>query len=67
MRKDGNIEETGSSQSMEELVCLAKELQTCASCSKNILIIRIDPFLFATYFLILVLKEVDLPWREYMQ
>lgn len=26
MRKDGNIKETGSSQSMEELVCLAKEL-----------------------------------------
>lgn len=63
MRKEGNVEETGRSESMEEPVCLAKELQTCASCSKNILTlaVRIAAFLFAIYFRILALKVVDLP------
>ena len=46
---------------MEEHLCLAKKLQTFANCSK------IDLLLFATYFLIPVLKEVDPPWREYIQ
>lgn len=52
---------------MEESVRLAKELQICANCPKNtvILVVRIDPSLFATYFLILIFKEADLKENTY--
>lgn len=67
--KKGNIGKLGRSLSVEESVCLAKEVQTCARCSKNILtlVARIDHFLSDTYFLVLMFKEAGLPWTEYLQ
>ena len=46
---------------MEELLCLAKKLQPLLAVPK------IDLLFFATYFLILVLKEADMPRTEYRQ
>lgn len=62
MRKEGNVEEIGRSELMEEFVCLVKELQICVSCFKNILIlvVRIVVFFFVIYFRIFVFKVVDL-------